>query len=446
MSIKASKYNFFINADDGYILAYNAFSNSLARVEPEKFELIRQILRAPAEFSFDTAEKKKLKKNLLKGYFLIDDRLDEIEILKMRNRIGRFSGEFLGLTIAPTLACNFKCTYCFEDRKTDTMTTEVEEALIRFVSSRLDSINSLAVTWFGGEPTLSLDIIDRLSNRFRDLCEAHKVEFAPMSMITNGYRLNKEMAEKLKALNIVTSQVTLDGPREVHDRRRKLNNGHGTFDAILANIKEVMDILQIHIRINIDKENVDRVDEIYSVFEEYGFTDKVPFYFGNVQSMTDACSDVSTVCFSTREYSSTVIELLKKSRDKGLVSYRYPSPAHFGFCGADKLNAYVVAPSGYLYKCWNEISFEKEHSVGTVFDEDLQPYQINTLTRYLNWDPFENKRCVKCNFMPICSGGCPYLAFNRSRSKNCIDFKYNLHEMLRLKYDAVKTAQKTKQK
>ncbi len=442
--LKPSRYNFFFEADDGYILAYNALSNSLARVDQEKSTLIKKILKNPNKFSFNTDDKEKLKKDLLKGYFLIDEALDEVEILKMRNRIGRYSKEYLGLAIAPTLACNFRCSYCFEEKRSESMTAEVENALIKFVESRLDVAKVFTVAWFGGEPTLKFDTIERLTTNFQQLCKKNNVNFPPMSIITNGYLLSKEKVQKLKELNILSAQVTLDGPPDVHDKRRKLIDGKGTFLKVLENIKAAMDILHIHIRVNIDKENVDRVDELSEIFKENGWLDKVPFYFGHVEAITDSCADISTHCFSTKEYSSIVIELLKKSKKKGLLSYRYPSSSHFGFCSADKYNTYVVAPSGYLFKCWNEITFSNNNSVGSVFEEDLTPQQINTLTRYLNWDPFTNQKCVRCNLFPICSGGCPYNALNSRKKDNCIDFKYNLHEMLRFKYDEVKLKQKAK--
>ena len=67
--------------------------------------------------------------------------------------------------------------------------------------------------------------------------------------------------------------------------------------------------------------------------------------------------------------------------------------------------------------------------------------QINTLTQYLNWDPFTKEKCVECKYLPVCSGGCPFNALSdkKFQNENCIDYKYNLYEMLRLKYEAIKT-------
>jgi uncharacterized protein len=445
MTLKASHYNFFFKADDGNTLAYNALSNSLARVDPEKFKLIQEILESPGCYAYDTEDKQKLKQDLLKGHFLIDETLDEVEILKMRSHLGRYSKEYLGLAIAPTLACNFDCSYCFEgDRKKGTMTVEVEEALIKFVENRLDLANLFTLTWFGGEPTLKIDIIERLTRKFKELCREHKVHFPPSSMISNGYLLTRENAEKIKSLDINSVQVTLDGPPEVHDSRRKLKNGKGTFTQILDNIKACLDILNIQVRINIDKDNVEEAEKLGKIFAEHGLIDKVPFYFGNVEPLTDACTDISTLCFNTREYSKIVIRLLNKFREKGIIGYRYPAPAHFGFCSADKFNTYVVAPSGHLYKCWNEINLSRESSVGTVFEEDLDARQINNLTKYLNWDPFEVEKCRQCKILPICAGGCPYKILQDGENENCIDFKYNLQEMLRLKYEEIKKKEKIK--
>ncbi len=162
MSLKASRHNFFFDADDGYVLAYNAFSNSFARVSSEEFNLIKNLLDDPNNPLYSTETYERFRNDLKKGSFLIDEILDELEILKMRYKLGRFSQDFLGLTICPTLACDCRCSYCFEERKTDTMTPEVEEALIKFVEKRAKSIKNLHVSWFGGEPTLRIDNLEEM--------------------------------------------------------------------------------------------------------------------------------------------------------------------------------------------------------------------------------------------------------------------------------------------
>jgi len=46
------------------------------------------------------------------------------------------------------------------------------------------------------------------------------------------------------------------------------------------------------------------------------------------------------------------------------------------------------------------------------------------------------KECRECQILPICMGGCPYIALKEGMKDKgeCIDWKYNLKEMLSLYY------------
>jgi uncharacterized protein len=74
--------------------------------------------------------------------------------------------------------------------------------------------------------------------------------------------------EQFKNLRLSFIQITLDGPQDVHDKRRPLKSGQGTFEKILTNIEENIDIMpNVSLRINVDKENVSRVNEILDELE-----------------------------------------------------------------------------------------------------------------------------------------------------------------------------------
>jgi uncharacterized protein len=244
-SLKPSRYNHFFKEIEGDILAYNAFSNSFASVSKKNHEIILKILEEPDRYPCQTDEHLRLKEDLVKGGFLIDSNLCELEILKAQNRIGRFGSKTLSLTIAPTLLCNFKCVYCFESPKPDTITAEVENALLKYVDRKMVNLTRLHVSWFGGEPLLKIDIIERLTNAFEKLCKKHNAVLGPASIITNGFLLTRDAAKRLKKANIKSAQVTLDGTQDIHDRRRKLIDGQGSFQQILENIKKASDILPV---------------------------------------------------------------------------------------------------------------------------------------------------------------------------------------------------------
>lgn len=69
------------------------------------------------------------------------------------------------ITICPTLACNFECPYCFEDRGRGKMAPEIQDDIVRLAERMLDASKAkkLAITWFGGEPLMATDVIEALS-------------------------------------------------------------------------------------------------------------------------------------------------------------------------------------------------------------------------------------------------------------------------------------------
>lgn len=230
--MKASNYNFFIEHDDDSYLAYNSRSNSLAIIEKENFRKYSDFVLTGKEI-----DDSNLVEKLKEGYFLIDDDVDELKILRFQMYKDRMSEHTLSLTIAPTSDCNFRCVYCYEKKsiRKKSMTLEVEDAIIDLIKSVKTTISSMNVAWYGGEPLLRFDVIERLSKRIIQICKENNIQYFS-SIVTNGYLLTPEIAKKLAEYQIKNIQVTLDGPKETHDKRRILANGEGSFEKIINNI------------------------------------------------------------------------------------------------------------------------------------------------------------------------------------------------------------------
>lgn len=238
--MKASNYNFFIEHDDDSYLAYNSRSNSLAIIEKENFRKYSDFVLTGKEI-----DDSNLVEKLKEGYFLIDDDVDELKILRFQMYKDRMSEHTLSLTIAPTSDCNFRCVYCYEKKsiRKKSMTLEVEDAIIDLIKSVKTTISSMNVAWYGGEPLLRFDVIERLSKRIIQICKENNIQYFS-SIVTNGYLLTPEIAKKLAEYQIKNIQVTLDGPKETHDKRRILANGEGSFEKIINNIAMCKEFLQ----------------------------------------------------------------------------------------------------------------------------------------------------------------------------------------------------------
>jgi len=434
--MKPSPYNHFFELQNkNTILAYNAFSGALAEIEQENYARVLHLIDLPADAS--SAQDHEFLQCLKDGGFLVGDAIDQRAIFENRAKMHRLSGDILTLTIAPTLACNFGCDYCFESRSGMRMKEETQVALLRFSDSYLYKANGLRICWFGGEPTLCLGIIDRLQTGLLELASKHNVDVWPGSIITNGYLMDGTMASHFKDIGITQAQITIDGPQPVHDARRKLMNGKGTFDRIVENLTVTSDILEINVRINIDKANVESACDVVLLLKERGILPRVRVSFAQVKSSGAACADIRERCYGDKEFSHTLAAIYGRLFEEGVYRVEYPSVFIGGaYCGALAEGYFVVAPGGELFKCWEELSLDSNRSIGNVLTSEITQRQQNHRMAYASWNPLNMSECRGCNVLPICMGGCPVAGMSKAESGRgaCLPWRYNLKEMIELRY------------
>jgi len=432
-TMKASFYNHIVDLEDGKALLYNSASGALAEIDPEsRTRLDRVLAMGQAETDAD----RELFDGLVEGGYLIDEKVDETAMIRARSRRQKIEGATLSLTIAPTLACNFCCNYCFESQSNVRMKPDMEQALLRFAAREMARADKLLVTWFGGEPTLCLPTIERIQRGLAELAERHKIKFHPASIVTNGYLLDKTMAERLKEMGIGSAQITIDGPEEVHDRRRKLHSGRGTYRQIMDNLAESAEILRVGIRINVDRDNAESAHGVLADLERRGILSKVQVHFAQVTSGTGVCADMRDRCFSGEEYSRSQVSLYRALIERGIYRYDYPQVFGGVHCGALSDHYYVVGPGGLLFRCWEELSSDPAMSIGSILTEALTPDQQKNRDRYRNWEPLTMSGCAACRVLPICMGGCPIMGMRQADPAKgfCMPWKYNLKDMLYVRY------------
>ena len=91
----------------GNILLYNTYSTSMVELEPQVYTDIFE----HGNNSYTTEIEQ-----LMQMGFLVDDSIDELaEQKQLRDTVVSSSGSTISnIIIAPTLACNAHCFYCFE--------------------------------------------------------------------------------------------------------------------------------------------------------------------------------------------------------------------------------------------------------------------------------------------------------------------------------------------
>lgn len=432
--MKSSRYNILIELPGGKKLAFNSVTAALAEIDADTLPRFERLLRAP-ELA-ESAADNELREQMNYARFICADGLDEVSGQERRNSEQRQSHQTFFLTIAPTLACNFRCDYCFQSASPVMMGTRTVEALLRFCEGRLAGSEHLMITWFGGEPTLCSKLIISVQQRLAALAERFDVKKVSASVITNGYLLDAALAQQYKDAGIDEAQITIDGPREIHDRRRKLASGQGTFVKIIENLADVSRILRVVVRINVDSANTDTALQVVESLRQQALLPRVNIYFAPVNPAGGACSDVQGRCLSTQAFSRLQTRLYGELVERGVNRIEYPMIAPGGYCGAGHVNSYVVAPNGLLFKCWEELSLEPTTSVGDIFGGERSLQQQRNFDRYERWNPFAKSECRECNILPLCLGGCPKAATAATDADHgyCSPWRYNLREMLVLRY------------
>lgn len=415
--MKWSRYNILFISSKGEYLLYNALSNSFVEVDKEMYYLLQKYSYKqeifeddlPPNFDFSYAELKKMK------VFVVDDNHELLNLKFLRRRM-RFENRHLVLTINPTLDCNFKCDYCFEEEKErGCMSVETCDKLIEFIR-RFHDLKKIDVTWFGGEPLLYPKVIDVLSAKIKDLDIDYEAD-----IITNGYLLTIPVIEKLSEWKVKFVQITIDGLPEVHNQRRVLKSGEGTFDKIIANIDNLLAMTDIYvsIRVNIDKRNEDGFVDIFRYlrnrFQLAVADNRLGIYPGFVESVPICMSAVD--CVFSREKKKDFL-LDKYDNDGLLLMPFYPSMIDME-CAVRNINSFVIGPCGEVYKCWNDVG-QKDRIVadivqGKVVNEDL-------LLDYLaGQDPLDSEKCQECFLFPVCTGGCPYVRLKAAEDPSLLE-------------------------
>ncbi|MCX7996024.1 MAG: SPASM domain-containing protein [candidate division WOR-3 bacterium] len=435
---KPSKYNFFFDAEDGTHLAFNAISCGFAELDNKDFFIIKDAL-SRHEIQYTKELKIETWGDLIKGGFIVEAEVNEINLLKMVNNTQRFNRTIdLSLTVLPTFACNLNCVYCYESvKRNEFMNDDVQNRLIKIIERRTGVLKNLHITWMGGEPLLGYKIISNLSQKIQEICLKRGIKYSS-GIITNGYFLDATIFRKLtEEMSVNFFQITIDGPRDIHDRRRPLKTGGGSFDRIIYNLLQIAEVLnnknkiKIVVRVNIDKGNADRAEELLEILAQNRLIDLLTVIPAQTVAATPSCQDITDMCFSSVEFYKNIQQkFLKKLIDMNFNFDIYPKLVGSN-CVADRVNAYVVAPDGFLYKCWNDVGIRDE-SVGFIADNGKVVHNFK-ITKWLAFDPFDLNECSECKVFPLCGGGCAYKRLN-SQGDLCVSWKYNIEELLKLFY------------
>jgi len=436
-----SRFNRLFRSERFGPFLYNALSNTLLELDEAHFRLLEALRdhrngeNAGAGGGFLAL--------LRQRKVLVEPGEEDLLLLtRQYERNARcFGAGLLGLTICPTLRCNFRCPYCFEHSQQDgpVMSADTVARLLRFIQGSRE-VGHLSIIWYGGEPLLAFPRIVDITEKI----EALDVTFDGASLVTNGYLLDAEKIARLNALRINAIQITLDGPEEVHDRRRVLAGGGPTFQRILGNVAALMASSYegtCTIRVNVDKHNLPRFLELRASLLERFAGKRLMVNAAQVDSSLRP--EYDTACnLSLREWADFTLGLHRSGVAFPSGSF-YPTRNLDSICVAVMHHEYVVGPEGELYKCWSDVG-KPAMVIGNIHADDPVTNAALRAQYCSGTDAYSDAECRSCDVLPICGGGCANLRlrakhFGEAGLEYCSPYREHLIPCLEAYYDSFRT-------
>lgn len=411
--MKRSVFTVEYKNDDGRSVLFNTFNGALALVG-----------------------KNATQQDLARGGFLAKDGVDEEALLSARFLKDMNETSFLTLCIAPTMACNLRCVYCYEEHEPIRMSDEVEEAVLRFVRRRYDRyrFEDLEILWYGGEPLLEIERMESLTRKLTGWCAGHGVRYHA-SITTNATLVDSSVASRLEKMGIANAMPTLDGCEHHHDLRRPKASKGGSYHETLAGI-EALSAAGIHVDANLNL-GWDTVDDYRGLSDEIGKLPGCSLYASHLRNYGNWCPSCGEGCslppaskpdhgpslMSREAYAKQLFELYRESDPSAAAIAESLRPKR-AFCHGKMASYFVIDPEGYTYRCDGHMR-DPKYRLFNVLDSEADLDWPETL------DPYErNPRCKGCAIMPLCLGDCDWEW--GMFEENCSALKYTLEDYVRL--------------
>jgi uncharacterized protein len=333
--------------------------------------------------------------------------------------------------------CNIDCHYCFYLEKEklypdlNSSWRMGDEVLERYVSQYIAAQDVPAVdfAWQGGEPTLlGVDFYRRaieLQNKYAD---GKRITNA---FQTNGILLDDEWGEFLAANQFLVG-LSVDGPRELHDRYRVDKGQKPTFDRVMAGLE----VLKKHrVEFNtltvLHRHNADHPGLVYRFLKEIGsqYMQFIPIVeriaretdedgLELVNPEFEGSARVANWSVGALQYGRFLCAIFDEwvRRDVGKRFVQIFDVTLGSFSGGDASlcifaetcgNALIIEHNGDLYSCDHFVY--PEYRLGNLRDESIRDMVGSAPQRQFGTDKRDRlpRYCRHCEYKFACNGGCP---------------------------------------
>lgn len=408
--MKTSIYNTYIPLADGSALLYNALS--------DKYLALREELQPDQLSRLELMPQGQLRDSLVKIGAIVARDTDEVAAVRDLIRETDYDNTCFHLHVNPTVDCNFRCWYCYEDhRKGSRMEPKTLQAVMRLMERTVAShpgLRQFALSFFGGEPLMGFDnVAVPLIEALERICEGTEVQ-PSFHFTSNAGLINSRMLDFF-SMHKSNFQITLDGHRSHHDKVRFWPaTGQGSYDRILHNIRELAAReCRVLTRVNYTKDNLRSILDIIDDFRDMPDELKRYISFDLQRVWQDYDGNID------EEVTATVNSYLRSLRTLG-----YATSTHMvhdlvrNSCYGDKHNYLLVNFDGGVF-CCTARDFDDAHQAGILLEDGIVSWRDNHQEHRLS-AKFSKPVCHTCRIAPLCGGGCCTQALEHTEPDMCI--------------------------
>lgn len=318
--------------------------------------------------------------------------------------------------------CNLDCRYCYylekeclyPDVDSFRMSDDtLEEYIVQHVEASTGDV--IRFSWHGGEPTiLGVDYYRKIVALQRRHAPPGKRVFN--AIVTNGTLLDEEWCRFLAAEGFVVG-LSLDGPRELHDRYRVTKSQKPTHKQVMRGFRVLQrygipcDILCV-----VHNRNVGYPKQVYRFFKEIGATyvgflpvverrDDLPRGVGEHTVAAEAFGSFLCTIFDewVRHDIGRIMVQIFDEAARPIRGLEHSLCIFRETCG----DIPVLEHNGDLFSCDHFV--DREHLLGNIRGTRLaellnSPAQVQFGTDKRDSLP---RYCLQCDVRPMCNGGCP---------------------------------------
>ena len=345
-------------------------------------------------------------------------------------------------------ACNLDCRYCYYLEKEKLYPTGaglrmepalLEEYIRQYIASQ--NVPEISFAWQGGEPTL-LGV-----DYFRQVVELQKKHAAGKrisnALQTNGVLLDDEWCEFFTANNFLIG-LSIDGPRELHDRYRVDKAGKPSFDRVMRGLEFLKKHqTEFNTLTVVNRANSQKPLEVYRFLKETGskFLQFIPLVerkpdTGAKELQFDysepplagkwsPSEPVTAASVESRQYGEFLVKIFDEwvRQDVGQVFVQLFDSALGSWMGAGASlcvfaetcgTALVLEHNGDLYACDHYVY--PRYKLGNLLNQTLGEMVNSPSQRKFGTDKQTTlpKYCRECDVKFACNGECPKHRFLRT--------------------------------